>query len=59
MNGRLTDVILFLAKITFYKPQGSVLSVSCFLIAMNGLQSYVLDNLISNSEGIELVFLAC
>jgi hypothetical protein len=25
---------------------------------MNGLQSYVLDNLISDSEGIELVFLA-
>jgi hypothetical protein len=34
------------------------LSVSYFLIASNGLQSYVLDKLINDSEGIELVFLA-
>jgi hypothetical protein len=34
------------------------LSVSCFLIAMNRLQSYILDNLTHDSKGIELVFLA-
>jgi hypothetical protein len=35
-----------------------MLSVSCLLIAMNGLQSYVLDNLTHDSEGIELVCMA-
>jgi hypothetical protein len=38
-------------------PQGSLMSVSCFLVAINGLEKFVLDRMNLEFPGMDIIFL--